>query len=72
MFPGWWRRPDDVVYPAEEPMGNRHTSLTLCRGVEDDHTWERTCTTVVPGKPLIVEYMCRRCGLWTVEQTTDW
>jgi hypothetical protein len=33
------------------------------------HAWRRVCTTVVAGRPLVVEYRCSTCGAWTVEQT---
>jgi hypothetical protein len=41
-----------------------------CAGRE--HCWARSCTTVIVGKPLLVEYRCRRCGAWTVEENTTW
>lgn len=72
MFRAWWRRPADVLASAEETTADRRTSTALRWRSEDGHAWDRTCTTVVAGMPLIVEYVCRRCGLWTVEQTTDW
>lgn len=33
-----------------------------------DHQWDQTMATVMAGRPLLVEYRCRRCGLWTLEQ----
>jgi hypothetical protein len=72
MFPGWWRRPADVADSAEDTTADHRCPVGVRWHVEDGHVWDRTCTTVVAGKPLIVEYVCRRCGLWTVEQTTGW
>jgi hypothetical protein len=41
-------------------------------GCDDEHRWDRSCTTVMVGKPLVVEYRCRRCGAWTVEERLTW
>lgn len=37
-----------------------------------EHGWDRWCTTVMTGKPLVVEYRCRHCGAWTVEERDTW
>jgi hypothetical protein len=37
-----------------------------------EHRWDRSCTTVMAGKPLVVEYRCRRCRAWTVEERLTW
>ena len=37
-----------------------------------EHGWYRWCTTVMTGKPLVVEYRCRHCGAWTVEERDTW
>jgi hypothetical protein len=37
-----------------------------------DHQWDPTITTVVARKPLLVEYECRVCRAWTVEQRDQW
>jgi hypothetical protein len=39
---------------------------------DDEHRWDRLCTTVMAGKPLVVEYRCRRCGAWTVQERHTW
>jgi len=49
------------------------TSMSPARtGCDDEHRWDRSCTTVMLGKPLVVEYRCRRCGAWTVEERLTW
>jgi hypothetical protein len=48
------------------------TAYRDATGCADEHRWDRVCTTVMAGRPLVVEYRCRRCRAWTVEERLTW
>jgi len=68
------RRCRDLVVTALDRLANAPLTTTPAAGgcADAEHQWERTCTTVMAGKPMVVEYRCRGCGAWTVQERHTW